>query len=81
MASASTSCFRESGSAVARGGRPGDKIANPMFLCVAECNNMGAGLRLSSGDLELESDAEFGGGDVGSSLIRLLKWLAPVCAH
>jgi hypothetical protein len=32
IASASTNCFRESGSVVALGGRPGERIARPMFL-------------------------------------------------
>src|SRR5271170_2577399 len=67
MASASTSCLRESGSWVARGGRPGDRIARPMFLWVAEVNNIGAGRRLVSG----ECDILGGGGEVGSSLILL----------
>jgi len=54
MASASTSCFRESGSAVARGGRPGDSIARPMFLWVAEVRSMGAGRRRSLGDTGID---------------------------
>ena len=71
MASASTSCLRESGSWVARGGRPGDRIARPMFLCVADVNNIGAGRRLVSGEWDILG----GGGEVGSSLI-LLQQLA-----
>jgi hypothetical protein len=67
IASASTNCFRESGSVVARGGRPGDNIARPMFLFVEEERSMGAGLRLS-GEVEIDG----GGGEVGSSFIRLL---------
>ena len=60
--------MRESGSAVALGGSPGDNIAKPIFLWVAECNNIGAGRRRSCGEV----DNEGGGGDVGSSLTFLL---------
>ena len=70
MASASTSCLRESGSVVARGGRPGDRIARPMFLWVAEFSNMGAGRRLVSGEWDRLGGGG-GGGEVGSSLILL----------
>ena len=64
IASASTSCLRESGSVVARGGRPGDRIARPMFF-VAVGSNIG-GLRRSCGE---EDDG--GGGDKGFSLTLL----------
>jgi hypothetical protein len=66
IASASTSCLRESGSVVARGGSPGERMARPMFF-VAVGNNMGAGLRRSCGDVDMEC----GGGDSGSSLTLL----------
>ena len=67
MASASTSCLRESGSVVARGGRPGERIARPMFLFVLEERSIGAGRRRVSGDV----DSDVGGGDVGSSFTLL----------
>ena len=67
IASASTSCLRESGSVVARGGRPGDRIARPMFLVVVEDRSIGAGRRRVSGEV----DSDVGGGEVGSSFILL----------
>jgi hypothetical protein len=67
MASASTSCLRESGSVVALGGRPGERIARPMFLLVVELRSMGAGRRRVSGEV----DNEEGGGEVGSSFTLL----------
>jgi hypothetical protein len=53
---------------VARGGKPGDSIARPMFLCVAEVRSIGAGLRRSSGELDIDG----GGGEVGSSFTLTL---------
>lgn len=52
---------------VARGGSPGDRIARPMFLFVVVANNIGAGRRRSSGEV----DKAGGGGEAGSSLILL----------
>ena len=54
---------------VARGGKPGDSIARPMFLCVAEVRSIGAGLRRSSGELDIDG----GGGEVGSSFTLTLE--------
>jgi len=75
IASASTSCFLESGSAVARGGNPGDSIARPIFLCVVDVRCIGAGRRRSSGDVDIEAgggrDGGGGGGEVGSSFTLL----------
>jgi len=69
MASASNNCFRESGSVVARGGRPGDKIARPIFL-LAEDRSIGAGRRRSS---PAEWFNAVDDGEVGSSLTLLHK--------
>jgi hypothetical protein len=53
---------------VALGGSPGDRIARPIFLLVADDNDSnGTGRRRDPG----EPDREAGGGEVGSSLIRL----------
>ena len=51
---------------VARGGRPGERIARPMFLFVVEERSIGAGRRRVTG--EVDSDV---GGDVGSSFTLL----------